>query len=82
MYDTTLTRPFGVFVDLPVVKAYPRGFAQELIAVRRASRDLYMPSGGRTSSTNFCAISGSQIGDLIAASERVSHAPMGGGILW
>lgn len=50
--NITLTLPFGVLRDFPVVNAYPRGFAQELIASSKDSRDSYVPSGGRTSSGN------------------------------
>lgn len=46
----TLTRLFRVLVDFLVVNAYPRGFAQELTAVRRASRDSYKTLGARASS--------------------------------
>jgi hypothetical protein len=43
--------------DLPVMNAYPLGAAHSLIAVSRASRELYVPSGGSTSSENaVCAI--------------------------
>jgi hypothetical protein len=43
--------------DLPVTNAYPLGAAYSLIAVSRASRESYVPSGGSISSGNaVCAI--------------------------
>ena len=49
----TVGRPLAFFlVDLPVVKAQPRGAAQALMAANRASRDSNLPSGGRQSAGN------------------------------
>lgn len=48
----TLVRPLAVFVDLLVVKANPRGLAQELIASSKDSRESYVFSGGSSFSAN------------------------------
>jgi hypothetical protein len=67
-------------VDFPVVKAYPRGFAQELIAASRDSRDSYKPSYGRTSSIKVqSAITGhsSRLALLARVYERFVDAPIG-----